>query len=75
MYQCTAPNLIEKPAVFGSLMDYFKTIPDQRSDQGKRFELAFLLATLFLGFLKRQNQCYCLCRFCFIQKEMVKLVV
>jgi len=52
MYQCTAPNLIEKPAVFGSLMDYFKTIPDQRSDQGKRFELAFLLGILFLGFLK-----------------------
>ena len=52
MYHCTAPALITKPAIFTSLMDAFRAIPDHRSDQGKRFELAYLLGIVLLGLLK-----------------------
>jgi predicted transposase YbfD/YdcC len=52
MNQFTAPQLLEKPAVFHSLISVFRQIPDQRSDQGKRFELAYLLGIVLLGFLK-----------------------
>ena len=52
MNQYTAPWLITKPVIFHSLLDCFRNIPDKRCDQGKRFELAFLLSIVFLGFLK-----------------------
>jgi predicted transposase YbfD/YdcC len=52
MTQFTAQTIPDKPAVFHSLTDYLRTIPDQRCDQGKRFELAYLLGIVLLGFLK-----------------------
>lgn len=52
MTQYTAPNLLVKPVVFHSLLDFLRTVPDHRCDQGKRFELAFLIGILLLGFLK-----------------------
>lgn len=52
MNKCTAPTLIEKEVVFTSLIDSLRHIPDHRSDQGKRFELAFLLGIILLGLLK-----------------------
>lgn len=52
MTQCTAHTKLNKSAVLTSLIECFKLVPDHRSDQGKRFELAFLLSIVFLGFLK-----------------------
>lgn len=52
MTHITAQKLVVKPAVFHSLIESFNHVPDYRSDQGKRFELAYLITIVFLGFLK-----------------------
>lgn len=52
MNKFTAHPLIEKPVVFHSLVDALRVVPDQRCDQGKRFELAYILGLVLLGFLK-----------------------
>jgi predicted transposase YbfD/YdcC len=65
MSKFTAQILLEEPVVFCCLIDRFRYIPDARSDQGKRFELAFLLGIILLGFLKGKTSveaCVCFAR-------------
>lgn len=52
MINSTAQNQLEKPAVFLSLVQALQNIPDKRSNQGKRFELPYLLGLVLLGFIK-----------------------
>lgn len=49
MSHCTTPSSKDAPTY---LIEAFRTVADHRCDRGKRFELAFLLSIVFLGFLK-----------------------
>ena len=52
MSQYTAQSTLEKPEVFLSLVSVLRTVPDHRSDRGKRFELAYLIGLILLGLIK-----------------------
>lgn len=52
MSQYTAQSVLEKPAIFHSLIQSLGDIPDQRSDQGKRFDLAYLIGLVIFGLIK-----------------------
>jgi len=48
----TTQNQFEKPSVFLPLVRSLQNIPDNRRDQGKRFELAYILSLVLLGLVK-----------------------
>lgn len=52
MSQYTAQSILKKPVVFRSLVDILRTVPDHRSDRGKRFDLAYLISLVLLGLIK-----------------------
>lgn len=52
MSQYTAQSLLTKPVVFLPLVQVLQNIPDRRSDQGKRFDLAYILSLVLLGLIK-----------------------
>ncbi len=42
----------EKPFHTSALIEALRSVPDHRSNQGKRFELAYLIGLVLLGFIK-----------------------
>jgi len=52
MINSTTQNQFEKPSVFLPLVRSLQNIPDNRRDQGKRFELAYILSLVLLGLVK-----------------------
>ena len=52
MSQYTTQSTLEKPEVFLSLVSVLRTVPDHRSDRGKRFDLAYIISLVLLGFIK-----------------------
>ena len=52
MINSTTQNQLEKEPIFLSLISSLRNVPDHRCDQGKRFELAYILSLVLLGLVK-----------------------